>query len=98
MEQMRDGSPVELCVEPVATTYRGYKAILGKVRVAPVRCLLSDSCLSSAWVPRGRHSPPDRLGNRIQRTPIHDYLHPTHTRKTSNVLLAADEVLPSAGR
>jgi hypothetical protein len=35
MEQMRGGSPVELCVEPVATTYHGYKAILGKVRVWP---------------------------------------------------------------
>jgi hypothetical protein len=35
MEQMRDGSPVELCTEPVASTYRGYKAILGKVRVCP---------------------------------------------------------------
>ncbi|KAI0272872.1 hypothetical protein BGY98DRAFT_1099750 [Russula aff. rugulosa BPL654] len=31
MEQMRDRSAVELCIEPVATTYRGYKAILGKL-------------------------------------------------------------------
>jgi len=35
VEQMRDGSPLDLCIEPVATTYRGYKAILGKVRVCP---------------------------------------------------------------
>lgn len=35
MEQMRDGSAAELCTEPVATTYRGYKAIMGKVRVCP---------------------------------------------------------------
>ena len=35
MERMRDGSPVELCNEPVPTTYHGYKAILGKVRVCP---------------------------------------------------------------
>lgn len=33
MAQMRDRSSVELCSEPVPTTYRGYKAILGKVRV-----------------------------------------------------------------
>ncbi|KAI0272873.1 hypothetical protein BGY98DRAFT_1179060 [Russula aff. rugulosa BPL654] len=31
MEQMRDRSAVELCTEPVPTTYRGYKAILGKL-------------------------------------------------------------------
>ena len=33
MEQMQNRSPVELCSEPVATTYHGYKAILGKVCV-----------------------------------------------------------------
>jgi hypothetical protein len=35
MVQMRDRSTVELCIEPEATTYRGYKAILEKVRVCP---------------------------------------------------------------
>ena len=35
MEQLKDSSPVELCNEPVATTYHGYKAILAKVRVYP---------------------------------------------------------------
>ena len=41
MEQMRDRSAVELCTEPVPTTYRGYKAILGKVRVSPSSCRTS---------------------------------------------------------
>ena len=99
MEQMRDRSAVELCIEPVATTYHGYKAILGKVRVfAPVRHQLSDSCLSPAWVPCKRHSAPDPLGNRIQRSPLYYQLHPMHTRKTSNVLFASDAVLSSAER
>ena len=99
MEQMRDRSTVELCIEPVATTYRGYKAILGKVRVfVPVRHHLSVSCLSPAWVPCERDSAPGPLGNRIQRSPLYDHLHPTHTRKTSNVLLAGDAVLSSARR
>jgi hypothetical protein len=97
MEQMRDRSPVELCTEPVATTYRGYKAILGKVRVCPVKRLLSESCLSPAWVPRERHSALDPLGNYIQRTPVCYHLHPTHTRKTSSILLVGDAVLSSAG-
>jgi hypothetical protein len=33
MEQMGDGSAAPLCFESVPTTYSGYKAILGKVRV-----------------------------------------------------------------
>ena len=32
VEQIRDGSPIPLCSEPVPTAYGGYKAILHKVR------------------------------------------------------------------
>lgn len=35
MEQLKDGSSIELCSKPVATTYHGYEAILAKVRVCP---------------------------------------------------------------
>jgi hypothetical protein len=51
MEQMRGRSAAELCIEPVATTYGGYKAILNKVRVCLVGHHLSEPCLSPAWVP-----------------------------------------------
>jgi hypothetical protein len=100
MEQMRDRSTVELCMEPVPTTYRGYEAILGKVRVCPLqyRHHLSESRLSPAWAPCGRRSAPGPLGSRIQRTPLYDYLHPAHTGKTSNVLFASAAVYSSAGR
>jgi len=52
MVQTRDGRPIGLCTESVATTYQGYEAIFGKVRVvAFVSCLLSESSLPLAWVP-----------------------------------------------
>jgi hypothetical protein len=52
MEQMRDRSAVELCNESVATTYRGYKAILGKVRV----CLSDITYLSHVYLQLAYHA------------------------------------------
>jgi hypothetical protein len=44
MGQMRDGSPVQLCVESTPTNYSGYKAMLAKVRVVvSVSRILSES-------------------------------------------------------
>jgi hypothetical protein len=52
MEQMRYRSVVELCNEPVATTYCGYKAILGKVRVVS----LSDIVYLNVYFQLGYHA------------------------------------------
>jgi hypothetical protein len=48
IDQMGDGSPAPLCFESAPSTYGGYKAILGKVRVVSsvVSCLSHDI---SSW-------------------------------------------------
>jgi len=79
MEQGRDGRPISLCSESVATSYEGYKAIFGKVRIVVSDLSvvsLSDSSLPLAWVPCEWCSTPGPLGNRVQWTLLRSCLHP----------------------
>jgi len=78
MQQISNESPVALCTESELTPYSGHLAIFGRVRaLTSVSCLPSESSLPPAWIPRGRHSAPRPLDNRVQRTQLYHYLHPT---------------------
>ena len=78
MQQISNESLVALCTESELTPYSGHLAIFGKVRaVTSVSCPPSESSLPPAWIPRGRHSAPRPLDNRVQRTQLYHYLHPT---------------------
>jgi hypothetical protein len=77
------------------TTYDGYQAILGNVRVvASVSSLLSELSLRLAFLSFQGHSAFGPVGSRLQRTPVHHYLHPTLTRKAYLLLLANHGLLP----